>query len=75
MNVDNLNFKKATFSLVGLVALVLFIISVQIGNGIFLSLIVSLVAALPITWLLIGALAAIYEVLKLFKPLVNWFFK
>jgi hypothetical protein len=75
MNAKKLNMGKAVWLLVILAALVLFTISMKNGNGLILSLVVSILASLPAAWVVGAVLTAIYEILKLLKPAVDWFFK
>ena len=75
MRVENLNAKKVLAALSFLSALTFFFLGLRMGNGFILSLLFSLVMAVPIGWLLGMAIAVIYELVKLCKPLLDWFFK
>ena len=75
MKLENLNVKKATLLLAIVSALVFFIIGVQIGNGVLLSLIFSLTFSIPFAWALGLVLALIYEGLKLCRPILDWLFR
>ena len=75
MRVENLNAKKFLGALSLLSALIFFFAGMSTGNGFILSLLFSLVMAVPIGWLLGMTFAIIYEVAKLCKPLLDWFFK
>jgi hypothetical protein len=73
MRAENFSVKKAALLFVALTALVLFMLSMRNDNGVFLSLVFSLFASIPIAWVAGLILWGIYEIL--IKPILNWLFK
>jgi hypothetical protein len=75
MKAEDLNVKKAVLLISIVSALALFILSMKVGNGVSVSLVFSLVAAIPTAWVIGLLISAIYELLKLFKPILDWLYR
>jgi hypothetical protein len=73
MKKEDLNEKKTVISLGIVSTLILFIVSMKNGNGLFASIVFSLLAVVPIMWVVGLTLWGIYEILV--KPIRNWFFR
>lgn len=70
MKAEDLNEKKLYLLLTFLTVSALFGISMKIGNGFVLSLVSSLLCAIPLMWILGLILSGIYEILV--KPILKW---
>lgn len=79
MNVDRLNIKKFFFVLSTMSFVFLFLASLRTNNGVFISLVFSLIFAVPVGWALGMFIVVIYEGFKLIKPtfagFIGWLFK
>lgn len=79
MKVEKLNIRKFLFVLSTVSAVFLFLASLRTDNGVLISLVFSLIFAVPVGWAVGMLMAVIYEGFKLIKPtlagFIGWLFK
>ena len=75
MKEKNLNAKKIFIASSLLSGIAVFVFSINQGFGLLWAFFASVTLAIPTGWCVGMAFAIVYELLKMCKPILDWFYK